>query len=292
MRRIHFTAESLASTRFLIDIEQIRETLLALDVLSTGVGGEAFRAWRKRTAGRSDIRRMISLAQALRPLPDLDHVVQTLLQGDPDAPEVATQSRLSADLESFRQIAIAPYWASIERRLAADRAARSEIVLSGGWDQMFTSLHRAIRWDPPVLEVPGEGEDVKLGSEGLWLAPSLFLAARPPILFDRYLGQDRPTLLYPIPIDWGRSSSIWDAVEEGNGALHALMGRTRAAVLVALSSSATTTEVGERVGISSAAASQHTAVLRAAGLITTLRSLNRVQHTLTPLGAALITRLH
>jgi DNA-binding transcriptional ArsR family regulator len=59
-------------------------------------------------------------------------------------------------------------------------------------------------------------------------------------------------------------------------------------VLRALHESCTTSELGRRLGISPAAASQHTAILREAGLITSLRNVNMVVHSLTSLGAALI----
>ncbi|WP_420807874.1 ArsR/SmtB family transcription factor [Amycolatopsis antarctica] len=69
----------------------------------------------------------------------------------------------------------------------------------------------------------------------------------------------------------------------------ALVGRTRAAVLNALSDSSTTGELAERLGISAAGVSQHTGVLRSAGLITTRRNRNSVMHSITPLGVSLIS---
>lgn len=70
--------------------------------------------------------------------------------------------------------------------------------------------------------------------------------------------------------------------------LSALLGRTRAAVLEAIADGGNTTAVAERLGVSPASASEHAAVLREAGLITSVRVRNCVQHTLTPLGAALL----
>ncbi|MFB9397296.1 helix-turn-helix domain-containing protein [Streptomyces echinatus] len=67
-----------------------------------------------------------------------------------------------------------------------------------------------------------------------------------------------------------------------------LLGRTRAAVLASLRHPATTTETADRVGISLPSASQHTTVLRNAGLITTTRTGTAVLHTLTPLSTALL----
>ncbi|WP_082122120.1 winged helix-turn-helix domain-containing protein [Frankia sp. CpI1-P] len=49
-----------------------------------------------------------------------------------------------------------------------------------------------------------------------------------------------------------------------------------------------TSQLADLLGVSSAAVSQHTAVLRAAGLIATRRNRNLVLHTITPLGRLLL----
>ncbi|MFG2311523.1 winged helix-turn-helix domain-containing protein [Streptomyces sp. NPDC048566] len=46
--------------------------------------------------------------------------------------------------------------------------------------------------------------------------------------------------------------------------------------------------LADRAGVSAATASEHAGVLRAAGLITTVRDGSRVVHALTPLGEALL----
>ncbi|MBF6239939.1 winged helix-turn-helix transcriptional regulator [Nocardia otitidiscaviarum] len=70
--------------------------------------------------------------------------------------------------------------------------------------------------------------------------------------------------------------------------LSALLGATRAAVLEAVADGGSTTELALRLGISPSSASEHAAVLRGAGLITSTRTRNQVRHRLTPLGAALL----
>jgi DNA-binding transcriptional ArsR family regulator len=89
-------------------------------------------------------------------------------------------------------------------------------------------------------------------------------------------------------LDEVTAAALWDASSHQDKALGALMGRTRAAILGALTESSTTTQLGRRLGISAAAASQHTTVLREVGLITSRRKLNTVQHSLTSLGSALL----
>ncbi len=46
--------------------------------------------------------------------------------------------------------------------------------------------------------------------------------------------------------------------------------------------------MADRVGVSLASASQHAAVLRNAGLVSTVRMGGAVLHTLTPLGSTLL----
>nr|WP_252980871.1 helix-turn-helix domain-containing protein [Streptomyces chartreusis] len=59
-------------------------------------------------------------------------------------------------------------------------------------------------------------------------------------------------------------------------------------MLASLATPAGTTALAERAGVSVATASEHATVLRAAGLITTVRDGSRVLHALTPLGEALL----
>ncbi|MFV2120786.1 transcriptional regulator, partial [Streptomyces sp. Act-28] len=65
-------------------------------------------------------------------------------------------------------------------------------------------------------------------------------------------------------------------------------GQARAAALRALTATCTTSELAARLGISTAGAGQHTAVLRQSGPITTHRVRDNVLHTVTPLGMALL----
>ncbi|MFE2289646.1 winged helix-turn-helix domain-containing protein [Streptomyces sp. NPDC059452] len=229
----------------------------------------------------------MQLAQIVRPFPDIDQVVRQLRAEQAAGKRAVSWPQVVKDLEDFRRTAVAPYWKAMAKRLDADRVARGQIMLSGGVGKLLSTLHPAIRWNPPVLGIPGVGEDLKLEATGITLEPSLFLAGRPPVLIEDENG-DGMTLIYPIPVRPEWVESLWEDCQADDNALDALMGRTRTAVLEILTRSLTTTEVGERVGISSAAASQHTSILRAAGLITTLRTFNKVQHSITPLGGALL----
>ncbi|MGX1123048.1 DNA-binding transcriptional ArsR family regulator [Streptomyces ambofaciens] len=184
--------------------------------------------------------------------------------------------------------ALAPYWNRVLNQLEHECNARGRITMTGGVDRLLETLHSKIQWQSPVLEVPGPDRDIHLDGRGLVLVPSLFLVHQPSVLI-RSLPQDGGSaLVFAVSPDFPQAAGLWDEPDNTGQALGALVGRTRAAALRALTASHTTSELAETLGISSAGASQHTAVLRESGLITTHRNRNTVLHTVTPLGMALL----
>lgn len=184
---------------------------------------------------------------------------------------------LADDLCGYFASTVEPLWPQIQAEAAADRALRSETLLRGGVDALLATLHPDCRWRPPTLHIPVPGDhDFPLCGRGLVLIPSYFVP-RPMVM---YRDHAATVLVYPI-FTADRSTGPGDV-------LGRLIGRTRAAVLATLRDPATTTSVAERVGISLASASEHTTVLRNAGLISTTRTGGAVLHVLTPLGEALL----
>jgi DNA-binding transcriptional ArsR family regulator len=252
-----------------------------------------FHTWRQRVhaalGGHADAVR--SLARSVRPVPDLLWLLEW--PGTADARVLAaaglSQQQLTATIQEFAQIAVMPYWKKVRTFLEVERDARGRILTTGGVERLLTTLYPRIRWVPPVLEIPDERDgDVYLGGRGLLLAPSLFLFNRPAVLIDAAREDGQPMLVFSAPPDLEDAADVWDSYDRSEQALSALVGRTRAAVLEALTDTSTTGELASRLGISSAGVSQHTGVLRQAGLITTRRNRNTVLHTLTPLGLALL----
>jgi DNA-binding transcriptional ArsR family regulator len=121
---------------------------------------------------------------------------------------------------------------------------------------------------------------------GLILMPSAFWNGRPLITWDP-LAPAQHVLIYPAVPDGrepgGRSSELADA-------LGALLGPTRATVLTTLRRPQTTSGLARELGLSTSTVSDHTATLREAGLITSRREGQKVEHRLTRLGHALITQ--
>ncbi|WP_170970571.1 helix-turn-helix domain-containing protein [Streptomyces zhaozhouensis] len=278
----------MASTTVGTRARPVLESAFALDALRRRGGGGPFAEWRQRTLARLGPRaqRLLALPTALRSLPDL------LAAAEADPLESAgRRDGVAAALREFRGVALTPYWGRIAARLEIDCSARGRLLQRGGVGLLLSTLHPAVTWSSGVLRIDGgaSGGEIRLDGRGLLLTPSLFLNGRAPVVVDPPGRTTAPTLVYPVVLAPAEIAALWTESEESPvEALGALVGRTRAAIMQTLTDACNTTELGRRVGVSAAAASQHAAVLRSAGLITTHRRLNSALHTLTPLGMALL----
>ncbi|MEO3790740.1 winged helix-turn-helix domain-containing protein [Nonomuraea sp. B10E15] len=323
MLRILFTSEDLARTR-VATADPLWEIALSMFRLAGRRGKGAFATWRRRT--RQELARSDNLATVrcvLGPLfpthssyfPDfltppagvhgldagVDAVLSTprpLLRRELDklARRTGTPSwawgladgRMDAfhdlrdGLRGYFDAAIAPYWVEIQAMVDADRARRGRAYLDGGVGRMLASFSPVIRWRPPVLSMDHPvHRDVHLDGRGLVLIPSYFCWGAPVALADPELPQ---VLVYPIERD--RPPATPRKPSESPNAR--LLGPTRAAILKSTVAGVTTGELARHHGISPSGVSQHTQVLREAGLIVSRRSGGNVVHTVTPLGAALL----
>jgi hypothetical protein len=95
----------------------------------------------------------------------------------------------------------------------------------------------------------------------------------------------QPTLFYPAQGVTERWAA--DATAPAD-ALAALLGPTRAGILLAAHQSRTTSQVAADAGLAISTASRHLTVLRGAGLVTSRREGARMLHLRTPLGEALV----
>jgi DNA-binding transcriptional ArsR family regulator len=273
----------MARVRMRATLGPLAESLFALDLFVRG-GSVAFNGWRRhvrrRLGGRADA--LAALARYRRPVPDLLWVL------DRPGGNGDRRARIMAALLEFRQAAVDPYWSRVQSQLEVERDARGRIVIAKGVEHLLGTLHPKLRWRPPVLEVPADRDlDIDLSGRGLQLCPSLFLYDKPCVL-GAGNPDGPPTLAFPIPISAATVTALCSVPDTNDQALSALVGHTRAAALQALTDSCTTTELAQRLNISSAGASQHASILREAGLITTCRNRNTVLHALTSLGMALL----
>jgi len=190
-------------------------------------------------------------------------------------------ARVTGALGSYYEAAIGSGSDLVQSAVAADRALRAQQFLAGGIDAVLSAIGPVVRWRYPVLEVRHDvDQDLYLRGRGLRLVPSFFCGTTACTLADPALS---PVLVYPID-----PSCRWTDALTSREPLRALIGSTRTAVLAAIGSGATTTELARRVGTSTASASRHASVLRSCGLLTSRRDGAVVVHNLTALGQALL----
>ncbi len=241
-----------------------------------GISGLADGLAAVRNADPERIRADLALVAADHLLPAW---TQRLAAGDR-----AAVDRLIQALRCYFDGVLAPLWPQLTAQVESDRARRARALLDGGYEGLLASFHPLLRWRPPVLEVDiPASRELHPNGRGLLLVPSAFGGTVPFLP----TGGGPPVLIYPIRPDPGLQA----ATEPGStrpDSLAALLGQTRAAVLLAVDAGCTTTELARLVGISAPSASQHATVLRAAGLICTQRHGGSVRHSLTPLGASLV----
>ncbi|GGS24495.1 transcriptional regulator [Streptomyces aureoverticillatus] len=198
-------------------------------------------------------------------------------------------------VEYAHQQFIAPYWPRIEQLATADRTWRLQQVAEHGVGRLLQEANpRYIAWKPPVLHLTtasGRDGDIHLDGRGLLLIPTVFGAHYP--AFD-HPDDGQPWITFPIR-DSGDCTLAPAALTAGALAavpesLRALLGRTRATVLcvIAEHSGCTTTQLAAQARISAASASEHTTVLRNAGLTTLMRQGKRALHFLSLAGQDLV----
>ncbi|MEU6801045.1 helix-turn-helix transcriptional regulator [Streptomyces neyagawaensis] len=188
-------------------------------------------------------------------------------------------------MRAYYDVAIRPHGEHIQAHIDADRSVRARALLEGGVHGLLAGLGPYMRWQPPTLSVEyaAEDRDLYLRGRGLTLVPSYFCWGGPVSLADSDLP---PVLAYPLR---HRAPRADDAeARQARAPLSALLGATRAVILRATVTGATTGELARAAGVSAAAASRHTTVLRDAGLIISHRHGQSVLHTLSPAGAALL----
>ncbi|MGK5640289.1 winged helix-turn-helix domain-containing protein [Streptomyces sp. URMC 126] len=324
--RIHFTAQDLARTRIADTPHPLLEVTIAARMLQETCGGPVMRTWQREVGGRldasragmvlelnpprgwaprflhpfcasGDAREALELARAT-PGKVMDEQMAFIAerQRPPRWAEhlhddIRLRRQLFDGLQHVYEHALAPYWPRIRARLEADRALRTRDFASGGMERVLAGLQPGhITWKPPVLEVTGTISrriDLHLDGRGLLLIPSWYGHRLP--LLDPH-AEPQPFLTYPAHREAAGARPDGASTGASAAALGALLGHTRAAVLLTIAdrTGCTTTEIARRVGISAASASEHTSVLRSTGLVTTARHRNTALHTATPTALALL----
>jgi hypothetical protein len=238
-----------------------------------------------RATPRSEIRTQMATLAKVQPVPSWAHH----LADDP-----GLYRQLTDGLGELYSVLLGPYWEQVTDMFAADLSVRTRQLLGGGIDSLLSQANpRWMRWNPPVLEIRmanGIERDLYLEGQGVCLVPSVFTSRT--LVDDESLPQ--PTVCIPAGLDQPlRMLTVFgpeNAMPAPAASLAALLGHTRSAVLnvVAEHPGCSTKELAAFANIAPASASEHATVLRDAGLIQTARWRNRVIHSVTSLGLALL----
>ncbi|MFI8767974.1 DUF5937 family protein [Streptomyces sp. NPDC053792] len=281
MGEIRFGVDDLAQLRFAVS--PLWETVAALRA-STDPGRHALHLpWIKQalTVGRerTDLLPHLPELEARVPPPrcPLAEFEEELaaLPGPPERAEALT---------AWWRAGVRPYWPRIRAVLEADLAYRTRQLAEDGIQEVFAHLHPSLRWADDRLTAAGLGAGgLTLDGGGITLAPSAF-TARCVLLPGRY--GVAPCLVYPVRA----VGTLWERNAEPGDGLARLLGRSRAGLLGRTSTPTTTTGLALQTGLSAGAVSQHLAVLRDAGLVTSHRYRREVYYRASELGRALLGR--
>jgi DNA-binding transcriptional ArsR family regulator len=229
-----------------------------------------------RATALPDARREIDRCLNLRPA--RDERVLAILRGD-DVVE-----RIARALQTAWHELLAADWPQLRALCERDVVHRAGQLSRSGWAGALDGLHPRVRWREGAIEILRSAENltVFLGGQGLLLVPSVFLWPQ----VSAHVDPPWPaTLIYPAR----GIAALWETpVTAIQGALGALVGRTRAGLLAALDQPASTTQLARSLGLATGAVGDHLTVLRAAGLLTKARSGRAVLYRRTPLGDALL----
>jgi DNA-binding transcriptional ArsR family regulator len=192
--------------------------------------------------------------------------------------------RLADALWRYWSVAIEPHWRHLHAVLRDDVAYRAGQLTGGGVDALLSGLHPEVSVRDAVLRIDKPRHSVQhdLAGDGLLLFPSVF--AWPNLMVDKAPGRPA-TLVYSargVGTLWGRGA------EPADGALGALLGNSRAAILAYVASPRSTTEIAGELGQSAPSVSFHLSVLRRSGLVSSWRSGRRVLYQRTQLADGLL----
>ncbi|MDH6117074.1 DNA-binding transcriptional ArsR family regulator [Kitasatospora sp. GAS204A] len=207
----------------------------------------------------------------------LDPRVVALLRGEDLVGSIART------LDQAWQVLLAPDWARLRAVCERDVIHRVGQLGRSGWASVLDGLHDGVTWNDNGVTVPDATPPVvTLAEDGLLLVPSVFLGPGVAAHLD---GAWPKTLIYPAR----GTAALWSVPGSPRiDALAALMGPSRARLLVTLGAPASTTQLAKSLDMATGAVGDHLAVLRRAGLLQRARSGRSVLYRRTPLGDALL----
>lgn len=190
--------------------------------------------------------------------------------------------RLATEIRAYWDIALATHWPRIKALLEAEVFHRARLLAEQGAFGLLNGLHDTIGWQDDTLSIAHRmcGGEIPLSGNGLLIVPAVFVW---PAVRTVTAGEN-PQLAYPAR----GIATLWESAAPAPDALAAVIGKSRAQLLVELAVPLSTTGLARRVGMSASGVSQHLNALRAAGLITAHRSGHAVLNMRTPAADTLL----
>ena len=300
MSRIHLSLEDVGRTRVHGETPVLVEAALAVGPLR-GNGGRDGQNWvRRARAGlstvpvvRSDLEGVERLAPVVLPA-----LLEAAGPGGDGSPGPATEEirwALSV-LSCLRRTVLASAGAALRgQHSTAGRRLGRTMNISGVLAGLESAGARVHSGDGLVLSVDdGEDREIHPEGNGLMLMPSVFLDKAPRVVHWTVPNEGgysvRTVLLFPARGPGEYLDVLLSDTAPGETSLGRLLGKTRSAILAQLVAPFSTGELAAVLYVSPTVISEHTAILREAGLITTAREGNRTRHLATDFGLALLAR--
>lgn len=194
----------------------------------------------------------------------------------------AALASVAEEVDAFWRIALAPYWDRIRAVLDADVHRRAQLVAEHGVGRLLKDLHPLVDWDGEALQVRRRVSQPEDRTAGLLLIPCVFkgsgLATR-----------QTPRSPWQLAYRAHAAGTLWQAgATRGVAELAAVLGRSRARLLLELDSPVAVSDLARRTGLSMAAVSENLTALRNAGFASTHRSGRYVLYARTAVGDAVV----
>lgn len=192
--------------------------------------------------------------------------------------------RVTEEIQTYWELALAPYWARIRAVLDAEVFHRARQVAEHGAVHLLNDLHASVGWDDNVLRLSRRSNPLSrtTAGAGLVLIPSAFSG---PVPLTRVTPPEPPQLAYPAR----GVGSLWEVrTVTGSAAIAAVLGRSKTLLLAELDTPASTTDLARRTGLSAPAVSQHLTALRDAGLTSAHRAGRSVLYARTAVAESLL----
>ncbi|GAB2908054.1 DUF5937 family protein [Nonomuraea fastidiosa] len=186
-------------------------------------------------------------------------------------------ARVADTLEAYWERCFAEFWPRVYGLLERDVLRRSRRLAQGGARELFAGLAPAVRWTGERLIVDRPCDIERLHGDGLVLVPSAFHWPAVAVMSAPY----QSMLVYPVE----GVGTLWEqGPPPAPDALAALIGKSRARILLALAEPATTSALAARMDLTPGAVSQHLSVLSRGGLAVGMRIGKQVVYRRTLAG--------